>query len=372
MYTLSANQGLADAQYKLGAMYAKGRGVKKSFKYAVEWYTLAAVQGHAKAQHNLGLMYAAGKGAKKSFKRAAKWTQKAAAQGNKEAKTSLKSLFRDIEASMAQYNLANEYYSGNGVKQDYKRAVELFTLVADQGDAKSQYNLGLMYVRGQGVDKDNKRAAEWFTLAADQGDANAIRALKDMKDKDELFNRQRKSDDIETETEKMLKDVGELILKYSKNGDLVNLKIVTKTFGRNPQLLWAEKRYLEYKSKKGYTSLIYAAAKGHFYVVKYLISKGADVKAKDNNGVSVLDYAIKLKKKKKYKQLINDALTNAGATQPVQVDHSDFGVKYDNAVKALKDREDEEVRLTEMIMQMVTNPKPQQITKNQTVTVNLL
>ena len=126
-FTLSANQGLADAQYKLGAMYAKGRGVKKSFKYAVEWYTLAAVQGHAKAQHNLGLMYAAGKGAKKSFKRAAKWTQKAAAQGNKEAKTSLKSLFCDIEASMAQYNLANEYYSGNGVKQDYKRAVELFT-----------------------------------------------------------------------------------------------------------------------------------------------------------------------------------------------------------------------------------------------------
>lgn len=51
---------------------------------------------------------------------------------------------------------------------------------------------------------------------------------------------------------------------------------------------------------------MFAAAKGHFYIVKYLVGKGADVNAKDNNGVSVLDYAIKLKKKKKirFKQLI--------------------------------------------------------------------
>lgn len=52
-YRLAAEQGYADAQFRLGLMYAEGRGVAKDDAEAVRWYQLAAAQGHAGAQFNL-------------------------------------------------------------------------------------------------------------------------------------------------------------------------------------------------------------------------------------------------------------------------------------------------------------------------------
>ena len=55
-----AEQGNTDAQYNLGVMYGKGRGVPQDDKTALKWYRLAAEQGNAAAQHNLGCMYEKG------------------------------------------------------------------------------------------------------------------------------------------------------------------------------------------------------------------------------------------------------------------------------------------------------------------------
>jgi len=57
-WTPLAEQGYAGAQYNLGFMYDKGKGVPENDKTAVKWYTKAAEQGDAAAQTNLGLMYA--------------------------------------------------------------------------------------------------------------------------------------------------------------------------------------------------------------------------------------------------------------------------------------------------------------------------
>ena len=58
-YLLSANQGSAEAQYKIGLlMYYKGQVVKKNFQKAFDWYSLAAEQGEMMAQSNLGHLYA--------------------------------------------------------------------------------------------------------------------------------------------------------------------------------------------------------------------------------------------------------------------------------------------------------------------------
>ncbi len=51
-----AAQGDAHAQFNLGVMYDKGRGVSQDYAEAVKWYRKAAEQGHASAQHNLGVM----------------------------------------------------------------------------------------------------------------------------------------------------------------------------------------------------------------------------------------------------------------------------------------------------------------------------
>ena len=59
-FLVHAEQGDATAQYKLGVMYANGKGVLKDDAEAVKWFRLAAEQGNAAAQFFLGLMYAEG------------------------------------------------------------------------------------------------------------------------------------------------------------------------------------------------------------------------------------------------------------------------------------------------------------------------
>ena len=55
--TKAAEQGDAEAQFNLGAMYANGAGVELDIVEAVKWYRKAAEQGHATAQCNLALAF---------------------------------------------------------------------------------------------------------------------------------------------------------------------------------------------------------------------------------------------------------------------------------------------------------------------------
>ena len=56
-YTLAADQGDADAQYNLGAMYHTGNGVVQDYTEAMRYYTLAADQGNADAQNKICKVY---------------------------------------------------------------------------------------------------------------------------------------------------------------------------------------------------------------------------------------------------------------------------------------------------------------------------
>ena len=116
-----AEQGNADAQYNLGFMYDKGRGVPQDYKTALKWYKLAAEQGDADAQTNLGFIFE----------------------------------------------------KGLSVPQDYKTALKWYNLSAEQGDADAQYNLGLMYGTGLGVIQDNIYAHMWWSVAELSGNKSA-------------------------------------------------------------------------------------------------------------------------------------------------------------------------------------------------------
>ena len=116
-----AEQGDADAQFKLGVMYDNGEGVPQDYTEAAKWFRLAAEQGDAWAQYFLGVRYA----------------------------------------------------NGEGVPQDYTEAVKWYRLAAEQGHASAQSNLGVRYAKGEGVPQDDVLAHKWFNLAAAQGDASA-------------------------------------------------------------------------------------------------------------------------------------------------------------------------------------------------------
>ena len=84
-YRPLAEQGDAVAQFALGVMYEKGRGVPQGDPEAVHWYRLAAEQGQASAQNNLAKMYRRGRGVPKDDVLAHKWFNLAAARGHENA-----------------------------------------------------------------------------------------------------------------------------------------------------------------------------------------------------------------------------------------------------------------------------------------------
>jgi len=112
-----AKQGHAVAQYKLGLLYANGRGVPKDEAQARQWFEKAAVQGHADAQVNLGILYDYGRGVPQDLKMAVRWYRRSANQGN----------------DLAQRKLGMMYERGDGVPQDYVQAYMWYKLGAANG-----------------------------------------------------------------------------------------------------------------------------------------------------------------------------------------------------------------------------------------------
>jgi len=152
-----AEQGDADAQYRLGRMYARGEGVPQDYSQAVAWFRKAAEQGNAKGQNGLGAMYLGGQGVPQDYAQAMAWFRRAAAQGE----------------AMAQANLGVMYDNGLGVPLDYAQAAAWYRQSAEQGYAEAQYNIGVMFVDGQGVPQDYAQAVAWYRKAAEQGHAAA-------------------------------------------------------------------------------------------------------------------------------------------------------------------------------------------------------
>ncbi len=76
-----ADNGMAEAQYRLAVMYQRGLGVVRNELMAYRWMTAAAEQGMALAEHGLGCMYLDGDCVKQNAGAAKTWLSKAADQG---------------------------------------------------------------------------------------------------------------------------------------------------------------------------------------------------------------------------------------------------------------------------------------------------
>ena len=147
-----AENGDADAQFKLAWAYALGEGVASNNVEAAKWYRRAADQGHVKAQLNVAMDYSTGSGVPKDPTEAVNWWRKAAEQGD----------------TTAQSFLGNAYYKGEGVEKDIAAAIELFRKAAELGGGEAQYRLGFCYATGNGVPLNTAEAYRWFQKAAKQ------------------------------------------------------------------------------------------------------------------------------------------------------------------------------------------------------------
>jgi len=124
MWRALAEQGVPVAQYRLGQMYAEGKGVARSDTAAMQWFKRAADQGLANAQYDIGASYAAGLGVTRDDVEAAKWFRRAAEQG----------------MVFAQLNLGLMYAAGAGVPQNNVEAMiwlQLAVIALPPGGARS-------------------------------------------------------------------------------------------------------------------------------------------------------------------------------------------------------------------------------------------
>jgi hypothetical protein len=83
----AAEKGDAQAQYKLGTMFASGQGVPGDDAEAARWYQRSADQGFGEAQFALALMYETGRGVTQDNVKADAWYTIAASAEKKIEKT---------------------------------------------------------------------------------------------------------------------------------------------------------------------------------------------------------------------------------------------------------------------------------------------
>lgn len=124
---------------------------------AFKEFSPLAAMGDARAQFELGYMYERGKGVAQNYNESLNWFRKSAAQGN----------------ALAQFYLGQRYDIGNGVPQDYTEAASWYRKSAEQGGALAQVHLGFLYELGQGVPVDMVQAYKWYSLAALAGNTIA-------------------------------------------------------------------------------------------------------------------------------------------------------------------------------------------------------
>jgi TPR repeat protein len=121
------------------------------YSKAAAWYRMAAEQGDAEAQFRLGRMSYLGQGVPRDYNEAVRWYRMAAEQGDPQA----------------QYNLGALYESGpETVPRDLAEAAKWYRKAAGQGFGKAQHCLGFLYEHGEGVPQDDVLAYMWYHLAA--------------------------------------------------------------------------------------------------------------------------------------------------------------------------------------------------------------
>lgn len=164
--TALAEQGNADAQYRLGLLYASStQYTPLDYNQAAAWMQKAAAQQHVEAQTTLGWLYANGFGVEQNDVEAGRWYLSAAEQGS----------------AKAQYMVGNMYRWGHyGVEKDLEKMLLCYQQAAQQHFAYAQCTLGKLLMSGQEVMRDDASAFQWLSLAAANGSEAASHALQEL------------------------------------------------------------------------------------------------------------------------------------------------------------------------------------------------
>ena len=162
LFTLGADQGHLGSQFLLATIYINGYGNElrnPELDKGIPWLKKAADQRLPLAQNILGSYYQKGEGMPKNMREAIKYYTLAAEQDYSEAQRSLAEIYK------ADYK---EY----GREDDRKKTIFWLTKAAEKGDLGSQFYLAVAYAHGEGNEEgypENKKSIQWFASCAEQG-----------------------------------------------------------------------------------------------------------------------------------------------------------------------------------------------------------
>jgi TPR repeat protein len=192
-----AEKGDAESQYRVGRLFAEGKGTDVDDASAIDWYRRAALQGHARAQSSLGFMLELGRGVERDISEAVDWYEKAARQGRAAAASNLGRIYEsgslgspdvdealrwyrqaaakdDIVAATALGRMAEE---GRGMEPDEALAFKWFKRGAKREHPEALFRLGRLYAEGRGTQQNRAKALKYLDLAATRGNEPAQRYL---------------------------------------------------------------------------------------------------------------------------------------------------------------------------------------------------
>jgi TPR repeat protein len=153
-----AKTGDAHAALLLGLHALSDKSDSQSAQDAVKWLQFAADHGNAIAQFRLGAIFATGRGVPADPVKAFALYKSSAAQGNR----------------LAMYNLAVAYVQGSGTTTSLSEAVRWFSDAAKLGLIDAQFDLAVLYERGTGVPQSLVDAYRWYAIAAKAGDKESM------------------------------------------------------------------------------------------------------------------------------------------------------------------------------------------------------
>jgi len=180
-----------------------------------------------------------------------------------------------------QYKLAAFYRNGTGVQQNNERALFWFKKSAMQGYARAQYQLGVLYQNGIGVPVSRETAAFWYKKAVAKKYRRAGLALKKLNENNDASQ------------SRGGQGVTQQLVSKIKQGRLSSVRSLVKK-GANINVV----------DEQGRSLLHYAVTKRDIRLLSLLLSLKIDSNIRDNGQMTALMLAVENQSRSVVRELL--------------------------------------------------------------------
>jgi len=176
-----AQDGDAQAKYRIGMMYKDGNGVERDCREAVKWFEEAANGGFGNAYFTVGVIYYHGEefengcNVKKDRAKAFEWFKKGLVMEPEWSKVG------DIHSN---YYLGLMYLNGDNTERDYETGFSYFERAVNRNSWAALECIDIMFQKGLVANSVYKTGDQWYS--ATMPDGNAAHQLAHMTITDNL------------------------------------------------------------------------------------------------------------------------------------------------------------------------------------------